>query len=79
MEDLVEGHVEDDEGVGEDAVALHGESLHACSRVAGEDEAFLFLLDAFNFLLHHLGHDVVLHDCVVLEVGLDLLAQLLLL
>ena len=78
VHDLVVGHVEDDEGVGEDALALHGQSLHAGAGEARQDEALLLLLDAFDFLLHHLRDDVVLYDRVVLEVGLDFLPQFLL-
>ncbi len=78
VEDLLVGHVEDDEGVGEDALALHGQSLHPRAGKPRQDEALLLLLDALDFLLHHLGHDVVLHDGVVLEVGLDFLPQFLL-
>lgn len=79
LEDFVVGHVEDDEGVGEEAVSLHGQSLHARARVARQDKALLLLLDGLDLLAHHLGDDVVLDDGEVLEVGLDLLPQLLLL
>jgi hypothetical protein len=78
VENLLVGHVEDDEGVREDALALHAQSLHPSAGEPRQDEALLFLLDALDFLLHHLGHDVVLHDGVVLEVGLDFLPQFLL-
>ena len=78
VHDLVVGHVEDDEGVGEDALALHGQSLHPSPRVARQDEALPLLLDALDFLLDHPGDDVVLDDGEVLEVGLDFLAQFLL-
>lgn len=73
------GHVEDDEGVGEEAVALHGQPLHACARVPRNDEALLLSLDGLDLLADHLGDDVVFDYSEVLQVGLDLLPQLLLL
>lgn len=79
VEDLVVGHVEDDEGVGEDALALHGESLDTGARVAGEDEALALLLDRLHLLPHHPRHHLVTHHREVLQVGLDLFPQLLLL
>lgn len=78
VEDLVVGHVEDDEGVGEDALALHGQPLHAGARVARQDEALPLLLDALDFPPDHPRHDLVLGQGEVLEVGLDFLAQFLL-
>lgn len=78
VHDLVVGHAEDDEGVGEDALALHGQPLRPGPRVARQDEALLLLLDALDFAPDHPRDDVVLDDGEVLEVGLDFLAQFLL-
>lgn len=68
------GHVEYDKSIGEDALTLHGQSLHSSPRISRQDEAFLLLLDALDFLLDHLGYDLVLDYCEMLEVGLDFLS-----
>lgn len=79
MQDFVVGHVEDDKGIGENALALHGKALHSRARVAREDEAFPFFLDRLHLLPYHPRHDLVAYHCEVLQVGLDLFPQLLLL
>ena len=79
LEDLVVGHVENDEGVGKDAFSLHRQPLHPRSGEARQDEALPLFLDALDLLLDQPDDDLVLDDRVVLEVRLDLLSQLLLL
>ena len=79
MEDFVVRHVQDDESIGEDSLPLHCQPLHPGPREARQDEALLLLLNSLDLLLDELGHDLILDDGVVLEVGLDLLAELLLL
>ena len=68
------GHVQNDEGIGEGAFALHGQTLHSGTRVPRENEALFLLLNRLHFTLYHLCDDFVPHHCEVLEVGFDFLA-----
>ena len=61
-------HVEDDEGIGEDACSLHGQPLSSCFGEARKDETFLVFVHCFDFLLHNVDHYLVLHQRVTLEV-----------
>lgn len=72
------GHIEYDKRVGEDSLTLHGQSLHSSPWISGQDEAFLLLLDTLDFLLDHLGYNLVLDYGKMLEVGLDFLTKFLL-
>lgn len=68
------GHIQDDKGVREGALTLHGQALNSGARIPRQDETLLFLLDGFHFALDHLCDDFIPHHREVFEIGFDFLA-----
>ena len=69
MKDTVLGHVQNDEGIVEGAIALHGQTLHSGTRVARKNETLFLLLNHLHFTPKHLRDDYVPHHFEVFQAG----------
>jgi len=71
VQNLFIGHVEDNKCIRKDAISLHAQALHSCPGKTGKDETLFLFLDAFYLLFHHFCNNLILYNCVVLEIGFD--------
>lgn len=68
-------HVYDKEGVGEYARLLHGEGLRAGFGETWQDETLLLFLNGLDFFLYQVDDYLILHQCELFEVSLDLFSE----
>lgn len=77
LQNFIVRHVEDDKSIWENAFPLHCQSLNSGPGKTWKNETFLFLLNALYLFLHELDNNIILDDCVMFEVWLNLLSQFL--